>query len=201
VNPSLRVTRAEAERAFVSMTKVKGVPESAEGVLTYDGRNCTIRLPGFETAIQATGFWPGQARVRATTLLRIGKAPLPEGDPIVLEVVDNKLRLGSLQLPCTWDTGADSRIELPLNPPLISALRVARRYSPDEIKRSGLLDLASKAEVRCAELVAEATGVLAVLGVQVAAIERVVAESVAQADRPLSMAELQEVVGSEEEEK
>jgi hypothetical protein len=195
VNPSLKVSRREAIRAFASMARIKGVPENTEGVMTYDGRNIVIRLAGFETAVEATGFWPGQARLPASLLTRLGKAPLPDGDPVVFEVSGNRLRIGTLHVQCTWDTGADSRIELPLNPPLISVLRVAHLHSPEEIERSGLSELVSKAEQMSTSLVSEATSTLSALGVTTAQIESVVKKSVAQTDRPLSLEETQTIVG------
>jgi hypothetical protein len=130
-----------------------------DAILSMEGGELVIALVGFSSGAPVTGNWTGEVRVPGGLLVRIATAP-PAGDPIRLVVRDGRLHIGTLAVNCVVQKASKSKIELPLDPDLVTVLRLRLLYPPDQLERAGLAIRLAEAEAKARKLVTQAAQVL-----------------------------------------
>jgi hypothetical protein len=185
MNPTLKVNRNELQDLLAQLARFGQGVLKAKAILVFEDNQLVIRAPGMELKASASGEWQGQTSVALSLLVSLGESPLPEGNPLEVSVRSGRLHLGSISIPCAWEPRATRHIELPLDPPLASILRVARRHSREEIEAAGLTCWVEKASEKRAELIEAATRQLEQLGVRREEVELLVTKVLEDENRPL----------------
>jgi hypothetical protein len=176
------VNRAEFSEVLARIASQGKTAETANVSVTCEDNSLLFCLPGIELRAAAQGNWHGQVLLPVRTLISLASAPLPDGDPLVLSVEGNTLHLGTLRLSCRWEPTPRKLIELPLNPQLRTLLRIPIAYSEDDIRRSGLSEVITKALQEKDEVAEQACGILKPLGVRPDDLRRLVEESIRRED-------------------
>lgn len=159
VRNDLRVpleTFIEAASAF------RDLPESVcqtQAALTFNGKSLLVALPGFSVEMAASGEWDGQVWASAAIFFGHGRTP-PKMDPVPILVKTGRLQVGRTSVSCTWQAEPGRIIDLPLNPPLISLVRLKHQYTPEEIERAGLRKQVDDALIRWEDLISRAAKIM-----------------------------------------
>lgn len=167
----LEVQRDDLTQALRTLRRVMKPTSHEKLVLTFENGQLVIACVGASTAIDASGRWTGSVTVSSRSLFSLGRPP-SDSDPIRLEVQDGRLRIGKLSVPCKWNELKDPQIELPLNPPLLLLLSLARTYSATEIaSQSGdVAKLIGSATRRANQIISDVHRSLAPFGIPKAAV-------------------------------
>ena len=170
---SLFIPRSELMQSLGMIRKLCKPKRGEEAVLSFDGQCLHIELGGMGVTPAARGDWKGQARVGATFILGLAKAP-PAGDVIEFRVEDGDLRIGTTILPCKWQPAWSRSIELPENPTDDQILALPLQHEMSEIISSGYENLLKDAEERRDEAVSKALKFIARFGVTHEELENLV---------------------------
>lgn len=154
--------------------------QAEDALLSMEGGDLVISLPGISTGAPATGTWAAEVFVPARLIWGIAMAP-PPGDPITMEVRDGRLHIGSLSLSCSArksripaenKTEENSRVDSEL----VKMLRFRYLYSLEELHKGGFFRDVVKAEERAYNLVSRAAKILAPLNISELELWRMVKE-------------------------
>ncbi len=140
------------------------VRASDTALFAFDGTFLTVEALDRVFAAAATGTWPGVAKVSATFVIAMAKAP-PADVELRLSYADGRLRLGTLSIDCDWQPVSDTLLELPASPDWIEALSLKYRATRARIVAAGLKQSIGDAEQKLAALVRKTAKPLAPLGV------------------------------------
>ncbi|PIP43271.1 MAG: hypothetical protein COZ12_05870 [Deltaproteobacteria bacterium CG_4_10_14_3_um_filter_60_8] len=138
--------------------------QAEDAVLSLEGGNFMITLVGLSSGASVSGNWTGEVRVPVGSLVGIAMLP-PAGDPIRLVVRDGRLHIGTVSISCVAQKAWKSKIELPLDPDLVTVLRLRFLYPPDRLERAGLTRRLAKAEEKAGKLVTRAANILKPLNI------------------------------------
>jgi hypothetical protein len=181
--PSIQVERGELLAALQSVQRLPRLIDKAEAILSLEDGTLIISVPGLEVRAGATGDLTGRVRVLAPFLLMLAKVP-PSGDPVVFEIKDGRLKVGSSTTSCKWEDDAGTRIRLPLNAPFSMILSVAYHYTPGDIEQAGLKDMVAETEKRRDALIGQALGALGEFGITRAELRALVDAKMKQTEKP-----------------
>ena len=155
----LEVSRDTLARALLLLKKILRKRKLPDAVITFDGADVSISLAGVVLGAPAKGEWPGVVLVPGFFMTTLAKAPL-KADPLLFEVVDGALRLGTFSVSCTVEASPSVEIDLPLDATLIEILEAAANHSHEVFKRSGFLKTADEASEKAQRLLEKAAKIL-----------------------------------------
>jgi hypothetical protein len=181
MNATLEVSRDELARALAFLRRFTKGRYQADAILRFDGNELVVSTIGIERRIPARGSWPGLARVPAAYLVALSR-DLPDGDPLLLSVENDRLSMGRFSVTCVWHEGSEPPIELPLSPPLYTVLGLHYRYTDQQVARSGLAKTLTRAQERATRITDTAARVLAPLGVKLADLSELTERCVKRAN-------------------
>jgi hypothetical protein len=177
MKPTLKVNRADFQRALKMLRKFATPHDAEEAVLSYADGSLTISVTGMESGMAAEGDWPGEARMPAKVFLQLSTV-LPQGDPLPLSVEDGRLYIGITGFTCTWQEKKWRPLFLPANPTLKQILILRDEAFPAEIDAAGLAGVIADAERQRDSLIYKAAMILKPLGVTEADLAVIVEQSV-----------------------
>lgn len=178
VECSVRVARAaltDALRPVRRAVKQKHWEEPA--VVSMEGENLKIAFVGGAVSVPAEGRWAGEVRVPTLLFARLARnlpTGIPAGDPLPVELRDDRLYVGSAWAKCVRQAAFHSEIELPLDPDLVTLLRLQLRYPTERLERAGVLARVKEARMEADRLIRQAAAILAPLGVPSADVYKLV---------------------------
>lgn len=167
---NLRVNRGElldGLKQLSRLVKKKGV---GQGSLTYEQGVLVIDLGGVSFEAAAEGDFPRRVRISGLALLKLANV-LPDDDPVILKIEDDRLFIGSLSLPIQHteeeQPGGKDEEHIPhlIETPLYFLLGLEYRYSDDAIIRSGYWEKVNEARGEKERLIQAASYKLSPLGV------------------------------------
>lgn len=167
----------EALKPLRSIVKKKDLNSAA--VVSMDGHTLKVAFIGGSVSIPTEGSWAGEVRVPTLLFVRLaGNLPkgIPAGDPLQIEIRDDRLYVGTAWGKCVWQAAFRSEIELPLDPDFMTFLRLPFQHSEDRLERAGLAPGVRAAQERSSRLVRKAAEILQPLGVAEADVQRLVQE-------------------------
>lgn len=155
----LEVSRAALAEALLLLKKLIRKRNLPDAVISFDGQELSISLGGVVVGAKASGSWPGCVVVPGSFLMILAKAPLPS-NPVLFEVRDEVLRIGTYATSCSVEAAPPADIDLPVDATLIEILEVAASHSHGDLKRAGLVKMADEASDRAQRLIEKAAKVL-----------------------------------------
>jgi hypothetical protein len=188
---SLEVGRADLAQALKIVARVVG-KDPGDASLRFDDGHLSIEAFGTVASAPARGVWPVPIFVRASWVRRLARR-MPSGDPLRLEMREDRIYLERYSEPCALTPTA-----VPPNPDLPQIDQewlieeAARILKPLLIKKSDLEELVSEArakrtaswstdERRMTAIVAKAWVLLAPLGIETTDIRRLMEKTVRNA--------------------
>lgn len=186
MDASLKVDRQELKRALKTFRQTIDDREWRSAFVEFEDGSLVIECGGVEVRAEASGYWPGRARISSSLLSQVGSA-LPEEDPLMIEVDEDQLRMGSLKVNCGWDTTGQARIHVPLHTNLMTLLKISRRYDEEIIRSSGIAGMVSLAEDRLREKLDRVSQYLENLGVTRRDLEEIVERELDSLEEPDSL--------------
>ncbi len=188
---SLSVGRADLNHALTIVTRGIG-KYAGEANLRFENGLLSVEAHGTVASAPASGAWPIPVFVQASWVRRLARR-MPPGDPLRLEIKEDRIYLERYSEPCALTPTA-----IPANPDhtqidekgLIE--EAAKVLKPLLIKRSDLEELIAEArakgatpwstdEKKMTSIVAKAWVILAPLGVETTDIRRLVDKAVRNA--------------------
>jgi hypothetical protein len=145
VQASLEVNRKHLLQAFRQIKAIKG-RRRQPAKLTYTDGQLRISLEGCSFSAEATGTWTGEVEVPDTFIRRVARTSLPGKGPVVVATDGKTFRIEEIVIGCRWNAIVYPRIELPLDAPTVEVLSLSKKYSTEDIERSGLVERVREAE-------------------------------------------------------
>jgi hypothetical protein len=165
MNPHLDVERPGLTQALKAVNQVLAKKRGAgEAIFSYEDNQLQIDVGGLTVYANASGDWPGQARVSRSFAVNLIYG-LHDIDPIPMRVDSGRLYVGNLSTTCAWSESQATPIFLPVNANLADILATAMNHSPAAIGRAGLTQAVLDAEEQRSDLEARAAKILAPLGI------------------------------------
>ena len=188
---NLSVGRADLTHALKIVTRGIGT-YAGEARLQFENGIFSVEAHGTVASAPASGTWPIPIFVHASWVRRLSRR-MPPGDPLSLEIREDRIYLERYSEPCALTPTA-----IPANPdlPQIDEKRLideaAKVLKPLLIKRSDLEELVAEAgakgaaswatdEKKMTSIVAKAWVLLAPLGIETTDIRRLVDKAVRNA--------------------
>lgn len=189
--PNLSIRRADLTHALKIVTRGIGT-YAGEARLQFENGIFSVEAHGTGASASASGAWPVPIFVHASWVRRMSRR-MPPGDPLRLEIKEDRIYLERYSEPCALTPKA-----IPTNPDLPQidekglVEEAAKVLKPLLIKRSELEELVaearakgtaswSKDEKRMTAIVAKAWVLLAPLGVETTDIRRLIEKTVRNA--------------------
>ncbi len=174
------VARHELVEALGRMARLIPQEETAEALVSVDEGMLSISVSGVAVSLPAFGTWTGEVRVSARFIRMVGLDP-PAGDPLVVEVRDERLYFGTtLSAPCVEQDGWRSEVPIALNATVVDVLRLHFLYSQERLERAGLIKRVKEAESVALEAIAEAAKPLEAIGITPNDLQRLVVRWLAE---------------------
>ncbi len=168
------VARHELVEALGRMARLIPQEESAEALVSVDEGMLSISVSGVSVSLPVFGTWTGEVRVSARFIRMVGLDP-PAGDPLVVEVRDERLYFGTtLSAPCVEQDGWKSEVPIALNATIVDVLRLHFLYSHERLERAGLAKRVREAESIAVEAIREAATPLEPLGISADDLQRLI---------------------------
>jgi hypothetical protein len=180
----LRVKRDELFESLKKLAKnVKGNTRR-EARFSFVHSHLRIDLDWESAEAYAEGSWSGIAAVVGRDLVRLGRA-IPKDairsfplDSIRVAVSGDHFHIGNDSLLLLWYDEKGDKIHLPLNPELSEVLALRLKHSDSEILYSGLNYILLSSEQRRDAIVAQATKLLKLFGVQQEDVHNLVKQAI-----------------------
>ena len=138
MNPeNILVLRYQFKQALNTLSISSKGQSSPEMLFSCQEEKLIIRLGGSEIQLEGKGKFNGQARLSSEALKSLTLA-LPEEDPLLISHHQDRLGIGNLRLKCIWETKAPTIISVTINADEMDYVKLAEKYSYDEIAKSGL---------------------------------------------------------------
>lgn len=144
--------------------KVLGRASSGDALIRFSEGILRVRAAGAEFAIPAQGQWPGEVWVAASWLRALARVP-PAGDPLVLHVAKNRIKIGGSSMECHFRAPGASSVEVSVGPDLPTLLRLGLLHGEKELANAGLLSSVLGARKELERRIAQAAKILAPYGV------------------------------------
>lgn len=180
VSCSVRAARKDLIEALKPLRRIVRKKDwDSPAVVSMEGQALKVAFVGGAVSIPAEGSWAGEVRVPTLLFVRLAvnlPKGIPAGDPLPIEVREDRLYVGTAWGRCVWQAAFGSEIPLPLDPDFMTLLKLPSRYSEDRLERAGLLPRVREAQERSRRLVRKAADVLSPLGVTESDLQRLVQE-------------------------
>ena len=168
------VARTGLVEALGRMARLIPQDESAEALVSVDEGMLSISVSGVAASLPAFGTWTGEVRVSAKFIRMVGLDP-PTGDPLVVEVRDERLYFGTaLSAPCVEQDTWKSEVPIALNATIVDVLRLNFLYSQERLERAGLGRRVKEAEFVALEAIREVAKPLEAVGMNADELQRLV---------------------------
>jgi len=145
----LEIGREDFIAAVQRLNRVRVPSKNNDALLSFDGACLHIEVQGVTVAVPARGHWDGQATISARIIHAYAVLPLKD-DPVALEVHEGRFRLGSIHALCGWNPAWSALIQAPINADDTFFMALKLRYTPEQIRQSGMERMVAAAETRCA---------------------------------------------------
>ncbi len=180
---SVRAARKDLIEALKPLRRIVRKKDfDSPAVVSMEGHALKVAFVGGAVSIPTEGSWAGEVRVPTLLFVRLAAnlpKGIPAGDPLLVEVRDDRLYVGTAWGKCVWQAAFRSEIELPLDPDFLTLLRLPVQYSEDRLERAGLLPRVREAQEKSRRLVRKAADVLWPLDVSEEDLQRLVQERLA----------------------
>jgi hypothetical protein len=140
--------------------KVRKIRATEKALISFDRTFMLVEALDRGFVARASGEWPGTAKVNATLVAALAKAP-PAAEDVRVAYADGKLRIGSLSVACEWQPVSVSMMNIRAAPDWVEALAMKYRLPRGRIVAEGLAERVEDAErqmdrliVRCAKSLA-----------------------------------------------
>lgn len=139
--------------------RVCGKPDGQQAILRLAAAGLTVSGGGAQFTVPASGRWPGEARIAGSILYALAKVP-PRQDPLRIEVRADRLRIGTLTAPCTWQREGSATIELPLGMEMLDMIRLGLLHDEEALRTAGAWNAVDAARQRAETLLRSAARTL-----------------------------------------
>ena len=160
---SLTVHSKQLRDGLKTATKLSREKKHAPVMFTFEDGRLHVVLESMTVSAEASGTWPGQARV-AGSLLPLLYESIPPGEHLDVLVQQGRLTIGESSVPCVWEPPF-RRIQLPAGAPLWAVLALRQQFTADDIRRSGLEETVEQAEAERDDRISQAVEILGALGI------------------------------------
>jgi hypothetical protein len=164
MNYELKLDFLDVREGLKKFKIPRKIRASAQAMLAFDGKFCSIEAFDVLIVARANGIWPGIARFSATAIAALAKFP-PDSDPFVIRIAENKLSLGPVNIACEWQPVSHTLMNLPAAPDWIEALSLKYRASRSQILSAKANKTIAQAERKLEILIAKVGKSLQPLGV------------------------------------
>jgi len=144
--------------------KTRKIRAADKALISFDRSFMQVEALDYAFVARADGAWPGTAKVSATVLAALAKAP-PTSEDVQVSFGDGKLRIGRLAVTCTWEPVSGVILGAPAASDWIAALSLKYRIPRPQIVLDGLAPKVADAERQLGKLVARCAKSLAPLHV------------------------------------
>lgn len=158
----LEVRRQDFLSAFRPFSKVDS---GADALLAFENGYLSVEADDRAAVVDAKGEWQGRARFSANVLRALAKVP-PSEDPVVFEIVDGHLRIGTMLIGCRWETVSARFIQELKNPDYLDLIAMDRTLPRSEIRGKRLTRQIRSAQSTLAGRVAKAAKLLQVADIE-----------------------------------
>ena len=149
---NLQIKREDFLKTLKQFKKLCKPSPQEEAILSFDMKKFVIELGGMKISTEAEGTWEKDVRVSNHFVMGLARTS-PRGDPIIISLEDNQLKIGTTKFKCKIQQSIQERILLPMEPSLGRLLALKYSYNETEIEENGLTEPVNAAEERCKELV------------------------------------------------
>jgi len=136
---SIEVDRDQLAEAFRLLKRHARPKRTTVTVLSREGEDLVVQSGGVETRARMLGRWEGEARVRGVMLFDAVKGFALERDAKI-RVENGRLVFETFSMPCDWERNTAPRVLIPIGASLLDILRLAERFTDEELERNGVLD-------------------------------------------------------------
>lgn len=126
----LTIDSAEFKTAVKPFAR-KGI-KLGQVTVAFEGGFLSIESGDVVCVMRASGTWHGRASFKPSVLQALAKVP-PVMNPIPMAYADGHILLGSMTIPCMWQSTAKALVSDLLNPPMPELLALARTMPRAEI--------------------------------------------------------------------
>lgn len=151
----LQIKREDFLKTLKHFGKLCKPNPQEEALLSYDMKKFSIELGGMKISTEAMGAWEKDVRISHQIVMGLARIH-PQGDPIIISVEDNHLKIGTTKFTCKIQESIQEQIFLPMEPSLGTLLALKYSYNEAQIEENGLTKTVIEAEKRCKELVDKA---------------------------------------------
>lgn len=170
----LEVARLDFVSAFKTFSKVD---LRSDALLSFEGGFLSVEAGDRAAVVHADGEWQGRARFSTNVLRALAKVP-PAEDPVVIELVEGRVRIGTMLIGCRWETVSARFIQELKNPDYLDLIAMDRTLSRAEIRSKRLDRQIRTAQATLAGRVAKAAKLLEVADIEEGDLWRLVEQNI-----------------------
>jgi len=131
----------------------------ADALLFKEDSNLVISAFGIATEVPVTGKWLNEVRAPIGFFAKLARV-LNSDDPVRMWLMDGRLHIGSLSIPCEVQAATGSEITVALDADFLTILKLRYEYSVDQIERAGLSKPLQYAESKLNSLIERSAVIL-----------------------------------------
>lgn len=146
-------------------------------LLAFEGGFLSIESGEVTAVMHAEGSWHGRALFSPEVLRAIATFP-PSQDPII-SYADGHVLIGTMTIPCQWESSSKQLIQVLTNPDLVDLLALGKSISRAEYLGSGLGKKIRSAQEKAERRIKSAAAQLAALDITETEIRTLVESRVA----------------------
>ena len=147
-------------------------------LLAFEGGFLSIESGEVTAVMHAEGSWHGRAQFSPEVLRAIATFPLSQ-DPITISYADGHVLIGTMTIPCQWESSSKQLIQVLTNPDLVDLLALGKSISRAEYLGSGLGKKIRSAQEKAERRIKSAATQLADLDITETEIRKLVESRVA----------------------
>lgn len=148
-------------------------------LLAFEGGYLSIESGEVTTVMHAEGSWNGRALFSPEVLRALATFP-PLQDPITFSYADGHVLIGTMTIPCQWESSSKQLIQILTNPDLVDLLALGKSITRAEYLGSELGKNIRNAQQKAERRIKNAAGQLADLDVTEREIRTLVESRVAE---------------------
>lgn len=161
-----------AMRTFARKKRMLGAT-----LLSVEHGYLIIESGDVRVVMKATGEWHGRVRFSPEVLKAIATVP-PSENPVRVSYADGRVRIGTMAIPCSWESVSAVFMKQVTSPALLDLLAMGRNLPRTGLAGSALAERIKEAETERDRRIRRAVATLSELGVGEAVIRGLVDEAV-----------------------
>jgi hypothetical protein len=142
-------------------------------LLAFEGGFLSIESGEVTAVMHADGNWHGRARFSPEVLRAVATFP-PSQDPITVSYAEGHLLIGTMTIPCQWESSSQQLIQVLTNPDMVDLLALGKSMNRAEFLGSSLGKSIRSAQDKAERRIKNAAAQLAELDISEAEIRALV---------------------------